>query len=158
AYVANVNSNNVSGYTINGMTGALTPISGSPFGAGIEPFSVAVDPTGKFAYVANVKDNNVSGYTINGVTGALTPMIGSPFAAGIEPASITTTTGRIQVTAPTIIKAFSPSVIPMNGGSTLDFTIINPNAITLTGVGFTDVLPPGLGIGNSGFSIPGCGA
>ena len=85
AYVANQNSNDVSGYTINGVTGALTPITGSPFAAGGRPFSVAVDPTGKFAYVANNGSSNVSGYTINGLTGALTPITGSPFAAGTFP-------------------------------------------------------------------------
>ncbi|MDQ2949006.1 MAG: hypothetical protein M3Y27_24205, partial [Acidobacteriota bacterium] len=30
AYVANLSSNDVSGYTINAATGALTPIAGSP--------------------------------------------------------------------------------------------------------------------------------
>ena len=49
AYVANQNSSNVSGYTINATTGALTAIAGSPFPAGALPGSVAVDPTGKFA-------------------------------------------------------------------------------------------------------------
>src|SRR5260370_1745601 len=34
AYVANANSNNVSAYAINGTTGALTEIVGSPFPAG----------------------------------------------------------------------------------------------------------------------------
>jgi DNA-binding beta-propeller fold protein YncE len=42
AYVTNLGSNNVSGYTIDPMTGALTVISGSPFAAGSRPFSVAV--------------------------------------------------------------------------------------------------------------------
>jgi 6-phosphogluconolactonase len=78
AYVANATSNNVSGYTINATTGALTAIAGSPFPAGSFPFSVAVDPTGKFAYVANSSSNNVSGYTINATTGALTAIAGSP--------------------------------------------------------------------------------
>ena len=44
AYVANGGSNNVSGYTINPATGALAAISGSPFPAGVNPSSVAVDP------------------------------------------------------------------------------------------------------------------
>jgi len=44
AYVANVGSNNVSGYAINPTTGALTPIAGSPFAAGFLPESVAVAP------------------------------------------------------------------------------------------------------------------
>jgi hypothetical protein len=83
AYVANLFSNNVSGYTINATTGALTAISGSPFAAGVFPDSVAVDPTGKFAYVGNAVSNNVSGYTINATTGALTAISGSPFAGGM---------------------------------------------------------------------------
>src|SRR6202011_1547651 len=60
---------------------------GSPFAAGSGPFSVAVDPSGKFAYVVNEGDNTVSGYTINATTGALTPIAGSPFAgtAGTYP-------------------------------------------------------------------------
>jgi hypothetical protein len=93
AYVANNNSNNVSAYTIDGATGALTPIPGSPFPAGLYPDSVTVDPTGQFAYVANAGSNNVSAYTIDGTTGALTPVPGSPFAAGVGPISVTTTAG-----------------------------------------------------------------
>src|SRR5690348_15242045 len=52
AYVANKGSNNVSAFTIDPRTGALTAV-GSPAAAGTSPLSVAVDPTGKFAYVAN---------------------------------------------------------------------------------------------------------
>jgi DNA-binding beta-propeller fold protein YncE len=93
AYVTNglgLLSNTVSGYTINPTTGALTPISGSPFTAGSSPWSVAVDPTGKFAYVTNLGTipGTVSGYTIDPSTGALTPISGSPFAAGTTPRSV----------------------------------------------------------------------
>ena len=56
-YVANSGDNTVSGYTINPATGALTAIAGSPFAAGEQPISVAMDPSGKFAYVANETDN-----------------------------------------------------------------------------------------------------
>jgi uncharacterized repeat protein (TIGR01451 family) len=46
---------------------------------------------------------------------------------------------------PTIIKAFSPAQIPLNGTSTLTITITNPNAtVPLNGVGFTDTYPTGL--------------
>jgi Lactonase, 7-bladed beta-propeller len=86
-YVANFNSNNVSGYTIDPSTGALTAIVGSPFPAGVPPHSVAVDPSGKFAYVAN-EGGNVSGYTIDPRTGALTAIAGSPFPAGSDPFSV----------------------------------------------------------------------
>jgi hypothetical protein len=87
AYVTNWGtSNNVSAYSI-GANGALTPVPGSPFAAGRGPFSVAVDPTGKFAYVANLVDHNVSAYSI-GTNGALTPVTGSPFAAERGPRSV----------------------------------------------------------------------
>jgi DNA-binding beta-propeller fold protein YncE len=98
AYVANLGSEspfgggNVSGYTINSTSGALTPIPGSPFPAGSVPDSVAVDPSGRFAYVANsfvfVGGNSVSGYTIDSTSGALTPISGSPFPAGLVPKSV----------------------------------------------------------------------
>ena len=94
AYVANEGSNNVSAYTINRTTGVLSPVPGSPFAAGSFPFSVVVDPTGKFAYVVNRCGNvfcsvgNVSAYTIDSTTGALSPVPGSPFAAGSQPISV----------------------------------------------------------------------
>jgi 6-phosphogluconolactonase len=88
--VANAASNNVSGYTIDPSTGALTAIA-SPFPAGTFPVSVAVDPSGKFAYVANTgqigQNGSVSGYTINQSSGALTP-IGPAVTAGINPESV----------------------------------------------------------------------
>ncbi len=37
AYVVNIYSGDVSGYAIDAQSGALTPVAGSPFGAGAEP-------------------------------------------------------------------------------------------------------------------------
>ena len=88
AYVANFNSNNVSAYTIDPSTGALTAIAGSPFPAGSFPHSVAVYPSGKFVYVVNEGATNISGYTINPSTGALTTIVGSPFTTGGDPRSM----------------------------------------------------------------------
>ena len=76
---------NVSMYTINAATGALTSIG--TVAAGTNPISVAVDPTGKFAYVANSGSNNVSMYTINATTGALTST--GAIDAGTGPTSVT---------------------------------------------------------------------
>jgi 6-phosphogluconolactonase len=100
AYVANLcdsssrcSAGNVSAYTINSSTGALNQVAGSPFAAGIQPVSVAVDPSGRFAYVANECDScsrgRISAYTINSSTGALRAVAGSPFAAGELPISVT---------------------------------------------------------------------
>lgn len=75
----------ISAYTINGDTGALTSVTGSPFATGQGPGPVAIDPTGRFLYVGNEDDpggGDVSGYTIDAATGALTVMAGSPFLLG----------------------------------------------------------------------------
>jgi hypothetical protein len=44
-YVANIYSDNVSAYTIDGSTGALAPVDGSPFPAGSRPASVVTTMT-----------------------------------------------------------------------------------------------------------------
>ncbi|MGB2664625.1 MAG: beta-propeller fold lactonase family protein [Candidatus Acidiferrum sp.] len=93
-YVANsgvdgVHQGNISVYRINSSTGALTPISGSPYTAGMGPVSVALDPSGKFTYVVNTNSDNISVYGINSSTGALTPISGSPFSTGIDPTYVT---------------------------------------------------------------------
>ena len=79
----------VSAYTIDGATGVLTQISGSPFPAGQNSHSVVADRTGQFLYVANHDSNNVSAYTIDPSSGALTPITGSPFSAGAGPHAVT---------------------------------------------------------------------
>jgi 6-phosphogluconolactonase (cycloisomerase 2 family) len=83
AYVANRDSNNVSMYTINSATGILE--AEGTIAAGTAPFSVAVDPSGKFAYVANLF-GDVSMYTINATTGVLTSI--GTIGAGTEPDSV----------------------------------------------------------------------
>ncbi len=78
----------VSAYTIDSGTGALTPIAGSPFPAGMIPVGVAIDPAGKFVYVVNHGSDNTSGFAIDQATGALTPIEGSPFPTGMGPAQM----------------------------------------------------------------------
>jgi len=85
AYVANLNSDNVSAYTINQTTGVLTVVG--TVSAGTSPVSVAVDPTGRFAYVVNNGSNDVSVYMINQTTGALMA-VGTPATTGSGPNSI----------------------------------------------------------------------
>jgi DNA-binding beta-propeller fold protein YncE len=67
--VTNSGSNDVSIYTIDATTGALTSMG--TVAAGTDPVSVAVDPAGKFAYATNTGSNDVSKYSI-GSTGTLT--------------------------------------------------------------------------------------
>jgi 6-phosphogluconolactonase (cycloisomerase 2 family) len=69
----------ISAYSIDGQTGALLPVPGSPFPDPGGPWSIAVDPKGRFAYAVNVASDTISAYAIDGNTGALTPVPGSPF-------------------------------------------------------------------------------
>lgn len=87
-YVVNEGSYDISAYRADGSTGALTPVPGSPFAAGLSPSSLAVDDTARFVYVANHGSNDVSAYTLNAATGALTPLAGAPYAAGAAPHAV----------------------------------------------------------------------
>jgi len=77
-------SNNVTMYTVNATTGALTSVG--TVAAGTDPVSVAVHPTGTFAYASNHGSNDVSMYSINAATGALTSI--GTITAGSSPTSI----------------------------------------------------------------------
>ena len=57
-YVAN-QSNSLSAFTINGATGALTAVAGSPYAVGSVPTSVSMDPAGRFVYVSNSSSNTI---------------------------------------------------------------------------------------------------
>jgi YVTN family beta-propeller protein len=70
AYVANFGSNDVSMFTIDATSGALT--STGTIAAGQSPTSIAVHPSGKFVYVTNSASNNISMFSIDATTGALT--------------------------------------------------------------------------------------
>src|SRR5260370_16780262 len=85
AYVADQNSNNITGFSIDPNSGVLAAVPGSPFPAGSGPLGVTADPTGKFAYVANTNSGNVSAFGINASNVPLTPATGSPFLAGAPP-------------------------------------------------------------------------
>jgi 6-phosphogluconolactonase (cycloisomerase 2 family) len=95
-YVANETDESVSGYSIDSMTGALSPIDTDAVTGGIQPAiatgiapaAVTIDPLGKFLYVMNGggAPGSVSAFAIDATAGALTTVAGSPFAAGTAPA------------------------------------------------------------------------
>jgi uncharacterized repeat protein (TIGR01451 family) len=63
------------------------------------------------------------------------------------------------VAAPTISKAFGAASIPLNGTTSLSFTITNPNtASALSGVAFTDTLPAGVVVAATPNVIGSCGS
>jgi 6-phosphogluconolactonase (cycloisomerase 2 family)/chitodextrinase len=83
-YAANSASNNVTMYTIDAATGALTRIGA--VAAGGQPYVIATDPKGRFAYAGNFAANTVSIYRINPNSGILTPA--GTVNTGIGPYSI----------------------------------------------------------------------
>jgi 6-phosphogluconolactonase len=88
-YVAAISGSSagVTGFTINSTTGALMPITGSPFGTGfVNPYAIAVN--GDFVYVTDIYNDSISVLAINTSTGVLTQISGSPFPTGITPQSI----------------------------------------------------------------------
>jgi 6-phosphogluconolactonase (cycloisomerase 2 family) len=86
AYVTIPASNEIAGYSIDQTSGALTPLAGSPFPAGVGPSSAATRAT--LLYVANTGSNSMSVYTINQGSGAIAPVSGSPFPVGQAPGAI----------------------------------------------------------------------
>ena len=54
-----------------------TPVLGSPFVTGRNPYGLSIDPSGAFLYTANTADNTISEFTIN-ADGSLTIVSGSP--------------------------------------------------------------------------------
>jgi DNA-binding beta-propeller fold protein YncE len=86
AYVANNGDGTVSQYTIDA-NGTLTAMNPATVNAGVNPRSVAVDPSGKYVYVANNGDGTVSQYTI-GANGTLTAMNPATVNAGTGPISV----------------------------------------------------------------------
>ena len=87
-YVGAVGFDSITVYSI-GSTGELSVTPGSPYGTNLEPYSIAIDPSGAVLYVANENVFTVNGssgeytstFTIDSSTGALTPVAGIPTPA-----------------------------------------------------------------------------
>ena len=78
-YSANPDATNpsISGFSIDPTTGALSPLSGSPFPLPVSHY-IATDQTGAYLYVTS--GANIVGYAIDATTGALTALPGFPVA------------------------------------------------------------------------------
>ena len=76
----------ISGFSIDPATGALTPLSGSPFPLPVSHY-IATDAWGAYLYVTS--GATILGYAIDANTGALSALPGFPVAAGANAYSIT---------------------------------------------------------------------
>ena len=126
-------------------SGTATAVAGSSSvslsGATLAPGASCTVSVNVQGTTAGVKNNSVQVTSTNGGTG------------NTSNASITV------VAPPTIAKAFGAASIPLNGSTSLSFTITNPNAtVALTGVGFSDTLPAGLVVSTPNGLTGTCGA
>ncbi|MBI3478157.1 MAG: beta-propeller fold lactonase family protein [Acidobacteria bacterium] len=80
-YVSTAKSaNGILAWSVDTATGALSPLTESPFAPGTSPVGIAINPSGKFLYSANpLSGGGIFGFTIDSASGALTPLTGSPF-------------------------------------------------------------------------------
>jgi len=119
-YAAHSNNFRIYGFDINGATGALSGIAGSPFTTtGQSPQELSVTPDGKSLYVAEVFGQKVEGFNINAATGALTQIPGTPVTvAGQSDALAITPDGNSLyqsiLSDPGQVEGFA--INPINGG------------------------------------------
>ncbi len=84
-YVPNTADATLSAFTFNFNTGALSPVTGSPFPSGGHgsvngPLGIAANDAGNFVFVCNAS-NDISVFSV-GSSGSLGPVAGSPFPTG----------------------------------------------------------------------------
>src|ERR1035438_3808416 len=80
-FVSNSFSANVSAFSIDSSSGALTAVAGSPFFANDSPGEILILPGTSFLYVTNSRIGTVTGFTFSS-SGVLTTVPGSPFVSG----------------------------------------------------------------------------
>jgi 6-phosphogluconolactonase (cycloisomerase 2 family) len=97
--------NHIYVFSVDQTTGAIAPVTGSPFATVLIPSSLTVHPSGKFVYTFNATVSGTSpgteGYQINATTGALTAVAGSPFTAVIGTQGQFDQSGAYLFTQPT---------------------------------------------------------
>jgi len=77
--VTNSFGDNVSVYSIDPSSGALSEVAGSPFPANISPAEILITPSGKFVYVTNPTIGVITAFSFS--NGVLTKVPGSPFSS-----------------------------------------------------------------------------
>jgi uncharacterized repeat protein (TIGR01451 family) len=97
---------------------------------------------------ADIAPGQSCNFTVTVTGGAIGTFINSTLVTTNDSGSSNTSNATLTVNPapPVIIKAFGAVGVPLNGSTSLTFTInnINPAAATLTGIAFTDTLPAGL--------------
>jgi 6-phosphogluconolactonase len=107
-YISNSGSSNVSAFAICNQVvtscsvptspdGALTPVTGSPFSAGLGPTSIVAAPSGKFLFVVDRQSNQISEYKLATGTGELTANTQASISTGNTPTGVTLRVGTTVI-------------------------------------------------------------
>ena len=83
-FASNSGSNDISVFSIDPATGAISSVAGSPFPSevfGGNGISLAVTPNGKFLFAAGVDSNTIKAFIVDS-NGSLTPALVPPIPAG----------------------------------------------------------------------------
>jgi 6-phosphogluconolactonase len=102
AYVVNTNAaaqaGTISAFSFSTASGggALTPIAGSPFPAGVAPNASASDPTGRFLYTTDSATNQLIAYTIQ-PGGTIIPVQNGPFKTDVFPDAVTISASGLYI-------------------------------------------------------------
>lgn len=129
-----------------GSGGALTPVTGSPYQAGVKPSALTSDPVSRFVYVTDYASNEMIGYTVLS-TSALQFMVDGPFKTGNEPTSIAIDPRGIFIylsnSLDETVSAYSISL--PNGTPTSDVSTAGNTAITTDTDPVSLIVEPALG-------------
>src|SRR6185437_16606818 len=88
AYVTGDGANEIAALAIDGNSGALSMVSGSPFPSDPSDYAIAIDPKDLFAYYVSSEGSYIRGYSIDASTGALAKLSGGPYFTGGTPTAI----------------------------------------------------------------------
>jgi 6-phosphogluconolactonase (cycloisomerase 2 family) len=86
-YAANENGNDISLFTIDSSTGALTEVMPRT-AAGVTPGPLLLDSANGFLYVLNRSSATISVYSVDGGSGVLKEISGSPFRSNQSPVAL----------------------------------------------------------------------
>src|SRR5262249_39488508 len=115
-------------------SGALAPISGSPFAVGGQPNAVVVDPAGELLFSAGLMGSDGSILRLDRAPGVLTPAAGSRVPVANNPYQVAVNdsgtllfvscAGALGINTFTISNGALTPVAPLNGGETAAGVVI----------------------------------
>jgi 6-phosphogluconolactonase (cycloisomerase 2 family)/PKD repeat protein len=137
-YAALRGDDKVAGWSIDGATGALTPLAGSPYDAGDGPTGIAIAPDGTRLLVANAGDGTIGRYLITAGAPSPLPVATAPVVAGADSVAISPNGNHAYVGGASSVAAFDLSA---TGGLTAHGTP-QPTGVAHSALAITPDLGP----------------